>query len=284
LVLGLILGAGAALLREQMANRIRSSRELESLTGQAVLAQVPRVPERQRRKVLDHLGRNPTSAAAEAIRNLRTSILLSSADRPPKVIVITSSVPGEGKSTTTLALAQNVAAMGRSVLVIEGDVRQSRFAEYLGELPAGAPGIAQVIADGLPVDQALRRLHGGVQVLPGSRAAMNAADLFASERFGKLMADLRGRFDMILIDTPPVLVVPDARLIAQHADMVVFAVRWDMTGRGQIVEALHQLELVNVRVGGLVLTQVDPQGMRRYGYGDSYGAYAKYAKGYYGAE
>lgn len=281
LVLGAMIGTAIVLIREMTANRIRATQDLEALTGQVVFAQIPRIQQRSRKGVLDYLGKNPASAPAEAIRNLRTSLLLSSVDKAPQVIMMTSSVPGEGKTTTTLALAQNMTAMGRKVLVMEGDVRLSPLREYFSEIEKGSPGIVEVISGEVPLADAVHKVPGVGDILPESKASVNAADLFASERFGRMLAEARKSYDFILVDTPPVLVVPDARVIAQNVDVVVFAVRWDSTSHEQITNALHQLALVNIRVAGLVLTLVDPEGMRRYGYGDSYGAYASYGKNYY---
>ncbi len=281
LVLGTMIGTGIVLLREMTVNRIRTPQDLEALTGRSVFAQVPKIDERSRRGVLGYLARNPASAAAEAIRNLRVSILLSSAEKTPQVIMITSSVPGEGKTTTTLALAQNMTTLGRKVLVIEGDVRLSPLSEYFDGIGKGKPGVAEVIEGKVPLAEAVQPIAGIGDLLSESKITINAADLFSSERFADLITQARGLYDLILIDTPPVLVVPDARIIAQQADVVIFAVHWDRTSADQIRAAMHQLELVNVTPAGFVLTLVDPLGMRRYGYGDNYGAYASYGKNYY---
>ncbi|MBK6465662.1 MAG: CpsD/CapB family tyrosine-protein kinase [Rhodobacter sp.] len=227
----------------------------------------------------------PTSAMAEAVRNLRTGILLSSVDRSPRVIVITSALPGEGKTTTTLALAQNLTAMGRKVLVIEGDVRICSLGLYFDDLPADYPGVAAVINGDHGLAEAVVPIAGYGDLLFGRKVAVNAADLFSSQRFAALIEEARASYDIVLIDTPPVLVVPDARVIAQQADTVVFSVHWDSTSRTQIQEALHQLEMVNIRIAGISLNRVDPKGMRKYGYGGKhagYGGYASYGSKYYG--
>ncbi len=284
-LLGLMLGAAIVLLRETMANRIRTSRELEELTGRAVLAQVPLIREKTRKGVLAYLVNKPTSAMAEAVRNLRTGILLSSVDRSPRVIVMTSALPGEGKTTTTLALAQNLTAMGRKVLVIEGDVRICSLGLYFDDLPADYPGVAAVINGDHGLAEAVVPIAGYGDLLFGRKVAVNAADLFSSQRFAALIEEARASYDIVLIDTPPVLVVPDARVIAQQADTVVFSVHWDSTSRTQIQEALHQLEMVNIRIAGISLNRVDPKGMRKYGYGGKhagYGGYASYGSKYYG--
>lgn len=281
LILGGMIGVGIVLLREMTANRIRSAQELEAVSGLPVFAQIPLIPVRNRRGALDYLGKNPASAAAEAVRNLRVSIMLSAPDKQPQVLMITSSVPGEGKTTTALSLAQNMTLLGRKVLLIEGDVRLSPLGEYFQGISSSKAGVAEVIAGNVALADAVQRIEGVGDILPESKAKVNAADLFTSERFAAVIAEARRIYDIIIIDTPPVLVVPDARIIAQVADAVVFVVHWDSTSRDQVEASMQQLALVNIRPAGMVLSRVDPKGMRRYGYGDSYGAYSGYGAKYY---
>ncbi|NPD16351.1 AAA family ATPase [Xinfangfangia sp. D13-10-4-6] len=280
-VFGAIIGTAIILLRELTTSRIRSARELEALTGQIVLSQIPAVPQKSRQDVISWLGRNPTSAPAEAIRNLRTSVLLTAKGDPPQIIAMTSSIPGEGKTTTALALAQNLTMMGRRVLLIEGDMRMRTIGLYIGNQPGGAADTASVIRGEHSLAQAVLKVEGIADILPGAEGRTNAADLFSSPGFLRLLDEARKRYDIILIDTPPVLVVPDARIIARHADTTVFVVRWDHTPQAQVSDALQQLAQVRVPVAGLVLSQVDPAGMRRYGHGGYYGAYSRDGEGYY---
>lgn len=279
--LGLVFGALLVLLREKMTIRVRTTRELEAVSGRAVLAQIPEAPEKTRKNVLAYLQKNPTSAMAEAVRTLRTSVLLSSVDSPPQVIVMTSSVPSEGKTTTTLALAQNLTAMGKKVLLMEGDVRSCTLAQYFDTIPQNTPGIASVISGEAQLADAVVSVPGIGDLLPGKKTAVNAADLFSSKRFAGLVAEARSTYDIVLIDTPPVLVVPDSMIIAQQADALLFSVHWDRTSPGQVAESMNKLGLVGISVTGLILNRVDPKGMRRYGYGDTYGGYGKYGSAYY---
>jgi succinoglycan biosynthesis transport protein ExoP len=280
-LLGAMLGAGLVLVREMRANRIRSSQELEAITGQLVLAQVPQVDKKTSKDVIAYLARNPASAASEAVRNLRTSLLLSGAEVPPRVIAFTSSVSGEGKTTTTVALAQNLTQMGKRVLLIEGDVRMRTLNNYAAVLPDDSKTITAALSGEVTLAEVTQTLPGIGDVLLGAKSRINAADLFSSPRFAALIADARAAYDMVLIDTPPVLVVPDAKIIAQQTDGVVFVTQWDSTTREQVSESLNQLKNVRAKLLGLVLTQVDPAGLKRYGY-DAYGAY--YDDRYYTAE
>jgi len=278
-ILGLALGSALVLLREATARNIRSAGDLEAVSGHVVLGQIPVMPDRNRTNLLPYLSKNPTSAVAEAVRNVRTSILLSGVDRTPQVISLTSSVPGEGKTTITLALAQNLTLMGKKVLVIEGDNRRRMFREYLGA--SKAAGLVSVLLGEAELTETVQPVPGLGDVLLGEKTNVNAADLFSSTAFAGFLQKAREIYDIVLIDTPPVLVVPDARIIAQHVDSVVFVVRWDRTPETQVQDSLHMLETVNARISGMVLSQIDPRGMRRYGYGDRYGAYAAYGAKYY---
>lgn len=280
LMLGLMAGAGAVLAREFSQNTIRTPEELETLTGETVLGQIPLIPARSRSNVLKYLTEKPTSAAAEAIRNLRTSTLLSNVDNPPQVIMSTSSLPGEGKTTQSLSLSQNLSGLGKKVLLIEGDIRRRVFAEYFDI--KGRHGLLAVLSGNASLSEvAVYNEQLGADILVGEKSKVNAADIFSSEAFTEFLAHAREIYDYIVIDTPPVLVVPDARVIGQSMDAILYTVKWDHTTKRQVVEGLKNLASVNVKVTGLVLGQINAKGMKRYGYGDGYGAYGKYGRGYY---
>jgi len=281
-VLGAMAGMAIVLGRQFLHNTFRTAEDLEATTGIAVLGQIPAMPIKARKGLIGYLRDKPTSAAAESVRNLRTSILLSNIDAPPKVIMSTSALPGEGKTTQSIALAQNLAGLGRKVLLIEGDIRRRMFTSYFDKAPEG--GLISALAGDVALHETVifdDRL--GADVLMGEKSQANAADLFSSERFRAFLDQAREAYDYVVIDTPPVLVVPDARVIGQQVDAIVFTVAWNRTQRGQVTAALREFASVNLQVTGLVLAQIDPRGMKRYGYGGKYGAYASYGRGYYEA-
>lgn len=279
-LLGLVISVGLVLLREAKKTGFRTPKDLEMQTGYTVLGQIPQIPARNRKRILSYLAEKPTSAASEAVRNLRTSVLMSNVDNPPQVIVSTSSVPGEGKTTNSLALAQNLVGMGKKVLLIEGDIRRRTFSQYFDNIPR--KGLLSVVTDEATLEEALFKPDGfGADILPGQKSNTNAADVFASDKFKQVIADVRKEYDIIIIDTPPVLVVPDARIIAQSADAVLFTVLWDRTSRHQVEEALRMFHNSNQRITGLVLSQINAKRMKSYGYGGRYGAYAGYGAKYY---
>ncbi|UWQ99479.1 polysaccharide biosynthesis tyrosine autokinase [Rhodobacteraceae bacterium S2214] len=279
-ILGIMLGVGVVLLRASRRNGFQTASDLEKHTGVTVVGQIPTIPARRRMKVLDYLISKPASAAAEAVRDLRTSIMLSDLDNPPKVIVSTSSIPGEGKTTNSLALAQNLSSMGQKVLLIEGDIRRRTLNQYFDAKPTH--GIVSVLSGDKAVSEVVEHFEDkGFDVIFGEKTSANAADVFSSRRFKDFIAEQRDNYDIIIIDTPPVLIVPDSRIIAQVADATLFSVKWDSTSRPQVDESLRLIQNANQKVTGLILSQVDAAGMKKYGYGGSYGAYAGYGAQYY---
>ena len=275
LVLGMMAGVAAVLGRELSQTTFRTPEELEARTGLTVMGQIPAIPARQRKNVIKYLTDKPNSAAAEAIRNLRTSILLSDIDNPPKVLMSTSSVPGEGKTTQSLALTQNLSSMGKKVLLIEGDIRRRVFSEYFDI--KGKSGLLSVLSGAKALaDVVTHEPSLGADILVGEKSSINAADVFSSDRFRDFLTDLRASYDYIIIDTPPVLAVPDARVIGQSVDAIIYTVKWDSTTHRMVREGLKSFESVNLKPAGLVLGQISGKGMKRYGYGDTYGSYSSY--------
>lgn len=287
-VLGLMAGVGFVFLRETRAKGFRSGRDLERTTGYPVMGQIPIIKGRGHRAVLSYLASKPTSSAAEAIRNLRTSVLLSKIDDPPRVIMTTSALPSEGKTTTALALIQNLVGMERKVLLIEGDLRRRAVSRMASEgaprtaRPTIQPGLLAVLTGEKTLEEVIVKDNLlGVDVLMGEPSDTNAADVFSSDTFARLLSLVREMYDVIIIDTPPVLLVPDARVIAQHADAILFVVRWNWTTVGQVRDGLRMFESVNRKVSGLVLSQINTRQVRKYGDSDTYGLYTPYARSYY---
>jgi len=265
-------------LRDARSATFRTAEDLEEVTGLPVLGQIPVIPARRRQGLLTYLSDKPRSAAAEAIRNLRTAILMSDPDAAPRVILSTSSLPGEGKTTQTLALAQSLTGIRGRVLVIEGDVRKRVFRDYFNA-PETA-GLVEVMTGKAALSDAVWHAEQiGVDILFGSDSRANPADLFSSRRFARLMQQARKSYDAVVIDAPPVLLVPDACIIATHADVILYTVRWDRTREKQVLAGLKALRGTGTQVCGLVLGQINPRGMRRYGYGKDFGTYG--AAGYY---
>ncbi|WP_421906110.1 polysaccharide biosynthesis tyrosine autokinase [Mameliella sp.] len=280
-LVGGLIGIAIVMARHFMPSGMRTAGELELMTAMPVVGQIPRIKLRKRKALFRFIRNNPTAPIAEAVRNLRTSLLLSDIDHPPQVVMLTSSVPGEGKTTLAFYLAQQFGAINKRTLLVEADLRRRTFREYVDN--PSKTGFTSVMLGDATIEQSITHIEDmDFDLLLADRSTYNAADLFTSERYAGLMRDLRERYDVIIIDTPPVLVVPDARLIGMQADTSIYLSRWDKTPPHQIQDGLKLLQSDGVNVAGTVLTQIDPKGMKRYGYGNRYGAYANYGSNYYG--
>lgn len=281
MLMGLLIGTAIIFVQQFVNTGFRSARELTQRTGMAVLGQLSLYPiQKSRAELMPYLRANQASIQVEAVRNLRTSLLISNIDNPPQVIMLTSSVPGESKTTTSISLAQSLGAMGKRVLLIEGDVRRRTLSQYFGREENRASIIEAIRSDD-PVMLLQHRSHEPeFDIIIGEKIAVNAADLFSSQQFGHFLNSLRRHYDFILIDTPPVLIVPDARIIARQTDAVLFNVAWNSTSEAQVIESLTQLHSVSAPVVGLVITKIDLSAMQRYGYRE-YSGYSTYSKSSY---
>lgn len=281
-VLGGFAGIGATIVRELRFAGFRTSDDVLRETGQKVYGQIPSLGNSTRQTALEHVKGNPTSIFAEAVRNLRTSILMSHLDRPPQVILMTSAIPGEGKTTLSIALTRYLASMeDKRALLLEADIRRNTLRAYVRRAPDVT--LLDVLLGRVKVDEAdLFNEDLGIELLAGSDSDSNAVDLFSSRRFGDLIARLRNDFDYIIIDSPPVLAVPDARVLATYSDVVLFAVKWSSTSKLQARQGFEMLSSIGKSPDGVVLTQIDQKRMKAYGYAGQYG-YDNTSSGYYGS-
>ena len=281
LFVGFLIGLAFLLVREVLNNRIQDMNDLENLTNLPVLGSVPIFPIRKREGLLSFLASNPTSSEMGAVRNLRTSILMQNSDKQSQIIMISSSIPGEGKTSLSLALAHNLSGLGKRVLLMEGDIRRRTLNQYLDESQI-THGILDVVNGEASLEDAI--IHApniGVDILAGQHIDVNPADIFSSTAFQDLLDRIKNNYDHIVIDTPPVLVVPDARIIASMVDKLLYVVKWDSTSREQIKIGVKLFEDFGQTISGFAITQVNVQKIRKYGYSDQYGAYAKYGSTYY---
>ena len=283
--LGMMIGLGVVLLLEKLNNTYRSLAELEEATGRSVLATLPRVGLRARRAdVLAHIREKPSGSLAESVRNLRTSILFSNVDAPPRVVMFSSSAPREGKSTTSMLVALTSQQMGRSAVVVDCDLRLPALTSLFPS-DGERPDLLNVIEGSASIDEAVAvEPESGLNVLTTRalkrRAQVNAADILASRRFASVIEALKRRYDLVILDTPPALVVTDARIVSRLADAVVFTVRWDSTPRGAVLEGLRELDSVKAPLAGMVLTLVNESKAAKYAY-DKYGYYKGRYRDYY---
>ena len=235
--IGLIIGASLILYWELRFSGFRSVNELRDKSGYSVLAGVPLIPLRNRKNAISYFKTKPNSMVSEAVRNLRTSILMSNPNQDKKVIMLTSSVPKEGKTILTYALAQNMVGLGKRILLIEADIRRRDHSVKIDRNNTVALlDLMMGHKEFKDVNPFVEEL--GFDILTATKSDMNAADLFASGRFPKLLTELREYYDYIIIDSPPVLSVPDARLISTISDINIYIVKWNKTTRARLTKAL----------------------------------------------
>lgn len=284
LIAGALVGIGIVFLLEKLNYTFRSPAQVEELTGEAVIGTLPSLGRHfHKTDVLRHFQASPKSSLAESIRSLRTSILFSNVDDPPGVVMFTSSVPGEGKSTTAMLVALTSRQMGKSAIIVDCDLRLPALGA-LFEPGDDRPGLLSVIEGTATLDEAIfRDGASGLHVLmtkPSEPATnMNAADVLASNRFGEVLAELRGRYDLVILDTPPALVVADARIVSRLVDAVVYMIRWDRTPRDAVEEGLKEMRYVSAPLAGVALTLINEQRAAKYahdGYAYHKGRYTDY--------
>jgi capsular exopolysaccharide synthesis family protein len=200
---------------------------------------------------------------------------------PTKVIAITSALPAEGKTLTSMALARTAALQGRRVLIVDCDLRRRNVNRLLREDPR--VGLLDVLNGDATLQEAITvDAATGAHVLPLAETKYTPRDVFGSAAMDRLLADIRGRYELIILDTAPVLPVADTRVLAPKADLLVMLARWRKTPEPAVQAALRLVATPDINLAGVVLTMVDMKQQAKYGYGDPGYYYSSYKK-YYAA-
>lgn len=276
---GLLLGIILALVLEHLDNAFRSPTQVEERTGIPAIGMVPLVPGKDRAETAIHLIQKPSSAAAEAVRSIRTGLTLSDVDKPPKLVCLTSSVPGEGKTNTSIWLAQVTAMSGQKVLLIDADLRRPQIQKSLKI--EGKGSLVDLLSEQRKWDEVVYvDPKTGLNVICGRSPKINALDLLSSAHMQAFLKEVRHRYDLVVVDTPPVMAVADSKVLGQIAEKTLFVVQWNATPRDVVQASLKALADAGVSLAGVVLTKVDMKKNAQYGYGDSGYYYGKY-KQYY---
>jgi capsular exopolysaccharide synthesis family protein len=224
----------------------------------------------------EYLVSHPFSGFAEAFRNLRAFLMISARDEDSKLIAITSAVPREGKSLTSFCLARTLALSGARVALVDCDLRQQGVSKLIGKRDVG---IVEVVQDGVPLAEALvHDAKSNCFVLPAGKSV--PYDLFSNPDTDEVLRQLASQFDYVILDTPPILGVADARILAAKADRVLYIVQWNKTPLRAAQSAVDILQECGANVAGALLTKVNVKGQARYGYSDSSDYYG-YFKNYY---
>lgn len=263
IILGGMLGLGLAFLRDLLDNTVKTQETLEEITGTGAVGYIPFDKKLVEAPAISFDTDN--SSSAEAFRKLRTNLQFLAVDHPPRVIVITSSSPGEGKSTTSINIALALAEAGHNVALVDGDLRRSRLAKYLDVL--GSVGISSVLSGGAALDEVLQATKfTRITVLAAGPTPPNPSELLGSLTAEKMLHDLRSRFDYVIIDSPPLLAVTDGAILAAKSDGALVVVKAGKTRRDQLTHAVGMLNDVGATLLGAVLTMMPTRGSGAYSY------------------
>ncbi len=269
LLAGLVLGITLAFVRESLDNSMKSAEDLERVIPAPAMAVILKAGPSWLRirggssqpssgPVELTVMNRPRSSMAEAYRTLRTAVLLSTAPHPPQALLVTSSQPGEGKTCTAINLAFGLAQRGVRVLLVDADMRKPGVTRGLG-LPENGKGLSSVLSGADSLDEVMHKFEAApnLWVVPAGPRPPNPADLLASPTMAKLLQELRQRFEHVVVDSPPVLLVTDATLLSTLVDGVVLVVESGVTTSGAVVRAHKTLETAGARILGTVLNKLD---------------------------
>ena len=285
IVIGFVLGIMIALMMEYLDRGFRSMGQIEQFTGLSPLGLIPELASvpgvAAQTAPQDFIVQKPMSVYAEAIRTVRTALLLTdNAEAPAKTILVTSSMPSEGKTSFTLSLARLSALSGQKIIVVDCDLRRPNV--HRGLNLENKMGIVDLLLGTHQLAEVLQRdKRSKIDVITTGRNVPNPADLLASEHMRRLLTQLKNQYDLIIIDSPPALAVADARVLSQLADKTVFLTRWAETPRDVVLMAVKQLADSGANLAGILLTRVNLRKNARYGYADS-GYYGRKYSQYYG--
>jgi len=278
-VVGLILGIMLALLLEYLDNTIKSAEDVDTKLRQSMLGQLPRIKGRIESGDLQiAFIKDKDPGFSEEIRSIRTGVMLSSIDAPHKVLLVTSSIPGEGKTS----VATNIAlALGqvRKVCLIDADMRRPTVAKVLG-VDSNSKGLSNLVSGSDPTSECMHfNKELGIHIIPSGVVPPNPLELLSSIRFAEAMKWLEDSFDVVIIDSPPIQLVSDPLVLSQFAHSVIYVVKADSTPYQVVQGGLERLREAKAHILGIIINQIDREKADRYyGYG-KYSAYG-YGKGY----
>ena len=276
---GLFVGLGLAFLLERLDNTFKGSEDVERRLGLPVMGQLPQLKTGRNETIspMSQFVNQPRSAFAEAIRTIRTGLLMSTLDEQHSVIAVTSSVPGEGKTTLVINLAHALAQM-KKTLLIDADMRRPMVSRAK-QSKEPRPGLAALMTGEASLAEVIEVQADGLHVMPSGTVPPNPLELISSQKFRDLLASLRADYEVIVIDSAPALAVSDALVISQMADVLVYVVSADDTPYQAAEQGVKRLRRVNAPLLGCVLNRV-AAARHGYGYGKrgKYGSYFRYGR------
>lgn len=279
---GVMLGMFLIFVIEEMDPGFRSAQQVESILGYPCLGLIPETSGAglMRAADPDNIRKNPASSFAESIRSLRTGLMFTSGTIAPKVVMVTSSEPSEGKSLIAYCIAALTAlSREQKAIIVEADLRRPDVHKLANVNET--PGLTNHLQGDATLDEVIRTDDRfGLDYITSGASITNPGDLLESERLREVIKELRTRYDLVVVDTPPVMAVSDARVLAPAVDKVVFLVRWAHTKREAVRTAADMIGRTDPGMVSLALNRVNVRKHARYGYGDS-GTYYGYYRRYY---
>jgi capsular exopolysaccharide synthesis family protein len=264
------------LLANALNNTFKSTEEVESKLNIPVLGILPLVKAKNRRSVAEHYIESTDKPFMESVKTMRTGIILSGIDNPHKVLVVTSSIPGEGKTTVSTNIAISLAEMEKTLL-IEADMRRPTMSKTF-DLPVGTPGLANLIAGTAEIEEAIQKVDG-VDLVVAGNVPPNPLELIASNKFNEILEQLINQYDRIVIDSPPVQAVSDSLVLSTYAQSLIYVIKSDATTKTNVTKGIGQLLQNNAPIKGIILNQVDIKKAKKQGYGyDGYYDYYGYSQ------
>lgn len=275
--LAIVSGMAAVMFSEAWNHRIRSWKDVTRETGAPLAVALPDVTTLGiTDDAISHFTNSPLMAGAEAFRTLRAYLSISA--QQAKVIAVTSAVPGEGKTFTSVRLARAFAATGARVMLLDADIRRASASEYFAKSNFG---MADVVEKSIPLEQALvKDAESGIWFLKASATREISGDVFGNDRIDAFLAKLSTQFDKVVIDTSPILGFADARILASKADCVLHVIHWDRTPVSMVHGAMEILRQSNARIAGIVLNKVNVKQQAYYGFADGSAYYHYYGTAY----
>jgi succinoglycan biosynthesis transport protein ExoP len=282
LVVGLGAGVAAALLAELLDTGLTTAEDIEQRLELPHLGSLPLLSslgEAGSALPVDFIVEKPLSSFSESFRALRASIRFARVGEAAKIVLLTSSLPGEGKTTTSICLGRSAAMAGDRVVILDCDIRRRNISRLIGSEPS--QGLVEVLNGQAKLQDALLQdKASGAYILPLAKASFTPKDVFGSDAMDSLLAALRNQFDLVILDSAPTLAVADTRVLASKADAIIFLVKWRGTPLRAIESSLKTLSASGGYIAGVALSLVNMKEQSRYGYGDPGYYYSEYKKYY----
>jgi capsular exopolysaccharide synthesis family protein len=267
LILGLLLGLSVGVSRHVLDTKVRNENDVRAMTDSPILGVVAYDQEVSSHPVI--LRDQPLAAPSEAVRRLRTNLQFIDVANRPKSIVISSSIPDEGKSTIAINLAVSLADTGARVILVDADLRQPSIAEYAGI--EGAVGLTTVLIGRAEVEDVIQPFGATrLDLLPAGQIPPNPSELLGSVAMADLLERLSASYDMVLLDSPPLLPVTDAVVLSRLAGGALVVVGADRIHRPQLQQTLESLETAGAHLFGIVMNKIASREAATYGYGSGY--------------